>query len=119
MKNLAIAAVILWVLFQFGGMFLSSRDPASDAAFARLIEAPQRSIENPYYNGYFYLFGFTAAASSDPARAGYEIWVDETGDAHPQFAERRATRADLVYTLAADTTASLWDAEDPLTEFRK
>ncbi|HKT35074.1 MAG TPA: hypothetical protein VJR03_09600 [Nitrospira sp.] len=120
MKNLAIAVVILWAIFHFGGLLFSSEDHASEVAFARLMEAPQRSVENPYHNGYFYLFGFTAAASVDPAKAGYEIWVDETEDAgRLEFVERRATRADLAYTLAADTTASLWDAEDPLSEFRK
>ena len=119
MKHLVIAIVILWVLVHFGGIFFSSEDRASEAAFGRLIEAPQRSIENPYHNGYFYLFGLTAAASLDPAKTGYEIWVDETEDARgPEFTERRATRADLVYTLPAEIAASAWDADDPLSEFR-
>ena len=64
MKHLAIAAVILWAAFHFGGMFLSSDDRATDAALGRPIETPQRTIENPYRNGYFYLFGLTAAAKS-------------------------------------------------------
>ena len=84
------------------------------------IEPPQRSIENPYRNGYFYLFGLTAASSLDPAKTGYEIWVDETEDARrSDFPERRATRADLVYTLTLEATASSWDADDPLGEFRR
>ncbi|HET9605874.1 MAG TPA: hypothetical protein VFO87_02410 [Nitrospira sp.] len=120
MKHLAIAAVILWAAFHFGGMFFSSADRATEAAFSNLIEPPQRSIENPYRNGYFYLFGLTAASSLDPAKTGYEIWVDETEDARrSEFAERRATRADLVYTLTLEATASSWDADDPLAEFRK
>jgi hypothetical protein len=120
MKHLAIAAVILWAAFYFGGMFFLSADRATEAAFVRLIEAPLRSIENPYHNGYFYLFGLTAAASLDPAKTGYEIWVDETEDAQPvELSERRATRADLVYTLSSDMTSASWDADDPLTEFRK
>ena len=120
MKHLAIAAVLLWAAFHFGGMFFSSADRATEAAFTNLIEPPQRSIENPYRNGYFYLFGLTAASSLDPAKTGYEIWVDETEDARrSEFAERRATRADLVYTLTLEATASSWDADDPLAEFRK
>src|SRR6476659_1556404 len=120
MKHLAIAAVILWAAFHFGGMFFSSEDRATETAFSKLIEAPQRSIENPYRNGYFYLFGLTAASSLDPAKTGYEIWVDETEDARrAEFAERRATRADLVYTLTLEATASSWEADDPLGEFRK
>jgi len=120
MKHLAIAAVILWAAFYFGGMFFSSTDRAAESSFSKLIEAPQRSVENPYRNGYFYLFGLTAASSLDPAKTGYEIWVDETEDARrAEFAERRATRADLVYTLTLEATASSWEADDPLGQFRK
>ena len=120
MKHLAIAAVILWAAFHFGGMFFSSDDRATEAALGRLSEAPQRTIENPYRNGYFYLFGLTAAASLDAAKTGYEIWVDETKDArHAELAERRATRADLVYAVPLETTASSWESDDPLSEFRK
>ena len=120
MKHLAIAAILLWAAFQFGGMFFSSTDRATEAAFSSLVEPPQRSIENPYRNGYFYLFGLTAASSLDPAKTGYEIWVDETEDARrSEFAERRATRADLVYTLTLEATASSWKADDPLGQFRK
>jgi hypothetical protein len=71
MKHLAIAAVILWAVFHFGGMLLFSEDRATHEAYARLVEPPLRSVENPYYNGYFYLFGLTAAASLDPAKTGY------------------------------------------------
>lgn len=120
MKHLAIAAVILWAVFHFGGMLFFSEDRATEEAFARFLEAPLRSVENPYHNGYFYLFGLTAAASLDPAKTGYEIWVDETEDARPaDSTERRATRADLVYTLPSESTVSMWEADDPLTEFRK
>ncbi len=120
MKHLAIALVVLWAAIYVGGMLFSSQDRATEAAFVRLIEAPTRSIENPYRNGYFYLFGLTAAASADPAKTGYEIWVDETEDARrAELAERRATRADLVYMLAPETTSASWEADDPLTEFQK
>ena len=119
MKHLAIAAVILWAAFHFGGVFFSSDERATEGAFGRLIEAPQRSIENPYYNGYFYLFGLTAAASLDPAKTGYEIWIEETKDARrAEFIERKATRADLVFSLPPETIGSSWDADDPLNEFR-
>lgn len=119
MKHLAIAAVILWAAFHFGGVLFSSADRETATAFSRLVEAPQRSIENPYDNGYFYLFGLTAAASLDPAKTGYEIWVEETEDARrAEFAERRATKADFVLALP-ETTGAAWDAEDPLKEFQR
>src|SRR4026207_1381359 len=118
MKHLAIAATLLWAAFQFGGMFFFSADRATEAEFSHLVESPQRSIENPYANGYFYLFGLTAAASLDPAKTGYEIWVDDTDDARRDSGERGGHKADLVFTLP-ETTGPAWDADDPLTEFRK
>jgi hypothetical protein len=118
MKHLVIAIVMLWAALHFGGMFLSSRDRTPDTAFGRLIDAPQRAIQNPYRNGYFYLIGLTAASSLDPGKTGYEIWVEETEDAGRGAAnERKATRADLVFTLPPDTTSSVWEADDPLRAF--
>ena len=119
MKHLAIAVIILWAAFHFGGGLFFSDDRETASAFSRLVEAPRRSIENPYGNGYFYLFGLTAAASLDPAKTGYEIWVEETEDARrPEFAEHRATRADLVLTVP-DAMGTAWEAEDPLKDFQK
>jgi len=119
MKHLAIAAVILWAAIHFGGLYFSSDNRTTEAAFGHLIEPPQRSVDNPYYNGYFYLFGLTAAPSLDPAKTGYEIWVEETEDARrTDGGERRATRADLVLTLP-DTAGAAWEADDPLAEFQK
>jgi hypothetical protein len=119
MKHLAIALVILWAVIHVGGLLFSSDDRATEAAFSRLIEAPPRSIHNPYSNGYFYLFGLTAAASLDPAKTGYEIWVEDTEEGRrPEVGERRATRADLVLTLP-ETTGRAWEADDPLKEFQK
>ena len=78
MKHLAIAAVILWAAFHFGGMFFSSEDRATETAFSKLIEAPQRSIENPYRNGYFYLFGLTAAEAQKAVVAALRAVASET-----------------------------------------
>ena len=119
MKHLVIAIVILWAAFHFGGAFLSSDDRETAAAFGRLVEAPPRSLENPYSNGYFYLFGLTAAATLDPAKTGYEIWVEETEDARRgESAEQRATRADLVLAVP-EATGPGWEADEPLKEFQK
>jgi hypothetical protein len=120
MKHLALAAVILWAVFHFGGQLFSSEHGATEAAFGRLIQAPERSIANPYHNGYFYLFGLTAAGSLDPAKTGYEIWLEETEDRRQrEGSDRNATRADLAYSIPAETTAPSWEAEDPVSEFRK
>src|SRR4029078_12335096 len=78
MKHLAIALLIIWAAIHFGGQFFSVDDRPTEAALGRLAEAPPRTVYNPYYNGYFYLFGLTAAESLDPAKTGYEIWVEDT-----------------------------------------
>ena len=120
MKHLVIAIIILWAAFHFGGMFFSARDRSPDVAFGRLLDAPQRSIQNPYRNGYFYLMGLMAASSLDPGKTGYEIWVEETEDAGRGASDQqKATRADLVFTLSSDTTSSAWEADDPLLAFGK
>ena len=120
MKHLIIAAVALWALVQFAGMFWSSKDHFSDGTLATFLEAPQRSIDNPYHNGYFYLFGLTAAAPLDPAKTGYDIWVEESaesGRAGPD--DNRSSRADLTLTVSPELTAPAWESDEPLSEFRK
>jgi hypothetical protein len=119
MKHVIIAAVALWALFQLTGMFWSSKDTLPGGGFARLTEAPQRSINNPYHNGYFYLFGLTAAAPLDPAKAGYEIWVEEfDGSRHAGFVENRPGRAELSFTTSPELSSLAWESDEPLTEFR-
>ena len=120
MKHLIIAAIVIWVLFQFGGMFWSSKDHVADGTFARFLEAPQRSIANPYHNGYFYLFGLTTAAPLDPAKTGYEIWVGETEEGRRVDLDlRQANRMDLAFALSGEPIRPAWEGDDPLDEFRK
>jgi hypothetical protein len=120
MKHLIIAAVVLWILFHFAGIFWSSKDYLPDGTLAKFLEAPRRSIVNPYHNGYFYLFGLTAAAPLDPAKTGYEIWVEESSEsrrAGPN--ENRSSRSDLTLAVSPELTAPVWDTDEPLSHFRK
>jgi len=120
MKHLTIVAIVLWFLFQLGRMFWSSNDQGLDEAFSKFLDVPQRSVANPYHNGYFYLLGLTAAAPFDPARIGYEIWVEESKEARrSEPDESRTNRSDLVYTLSPEPARPEWEADDPLNEFRK
>ena len=120
MKHLTIVAIVLWFLFQLGRMLWSSNDQGLDEAFSKFLDAPQRSVANPYHNGYFYLLGLTAAAPLDPARLGYEIWVEESKEARrSEPDESRANRSDLAYTLSPEPARPEWEADDPLNEFRK
>jgi len=120
MKHLIIAAVVVWILLQIGGMLWSAKDHGADGAFARFLDAPQRSIENPYHNGYFYLFGLTGAAPLDPAKAGYEIWMEQAKEwRQGELDESRASRSPLALTLSPEPGRTAWEADDPLEEFRK
>lgn len=117
MKQLLITAVVVWVLFQLGGLFWSSKDQGTDGPFATFVELPPQRIANPYHNGYFYLFGLTTAAPLDPAKTGYEIWVGEIDDG--RRSERDLPKLDLAFALSAEPIKPAWDADDPLEEFRK
>src|SRR5688500_3476241 len=119
MKHVVIAIVVLWAAVQLGGMLMSSSHRAADAAYDRLLDPPLRSIQSPYRNGYFYLFGLTAGSPLDPAKIGYEIWVEETEGVGRAENHRRGNRADLVYALAPEITNTVWTADHPLNEFRK
>jgi hypothetical protein len=120
MKHLAIAAIGFWILFQLGRMLWSSNDHGFDEAFANFLDAPRRSIENPYHNGYFYLFGLTAAAPLDPAKTGYEIWVEESEEGRRNEPdESRANRSNLAFALSPESETPAWEDDDPLNEFRK
>src|SRR5690242_338062 len=116
MKHLTITAIVLWFLFQLGRMLWSSNDHGLDEAFSKFLDAPQRSVGNPYHNGYFYLLGLTAAAPLDPARIGYEIWVEESKEGRSEPDGSSANRSDLPYTLSPEPAKPAWETDDPLNE---
>jgi len=120
MKHLIMAAVALWALFQLAGLFWSFKDRFPEGSFAELLEPPQQSIENPYQNGYYYLFGLTTAGPLDPTKAGYEMWVVGIERLRgPGRNENGPSRLKEAQTLSAVLTSQTWEADDPLNEFRK
>ena len=120
MKHLIIAAATVWAVVHFGSMLFLSKDHAPDDAFGDLLQAPQRVIHNPYKNGYFYLFGLTAAATLDPAKTGYEIWIEASEDARRGASDdSKGNRGNLAFTVSLEPTIRAWESDDPLTEFRK
>jgi hypothetical protein len=76
MKHLIIGIVVLFALFELSSLIWSSTGQPPSAIFTRLLEPPQYRLTNPYENGYFYLLGFAAATSLDPAKVGHEIWLE-------------------------------------------
>jgi hypothetical protein len=117
MKVVIIAAIATWVLFLVFGIILPPRDHRPGGKIGKLLEQPHRSIENPYRNGYFYLFGLTAPASLDPAKAGYEVWVEESRGAGRE--KEDLSRADLSLTVLPSAISTGWKTDDPLSEFQK
>lgn len=119
-KRFLIAAGVLVVLLQLGGLMWSSYDHAAKGVFAKLLEPPPRTISNPYDNGYFYLFGLTSAAAFDPAKTGYEIWVEESGVPHPtSTATLKSSRSRLSLDISLESTAESWNATDPFVVSQK
>ncbi|WP_455246000.1 hypothetical protein [Petrachloros mirabilis] len=120
MKHLLIAAAILFILFQLGGLLWLSNNHGNTETFARLLDPPPRSIQNPYQNGYFYLFGLTTAPLLDPAKTGYEIWVEESGDFDRESHEgSKSSRAKLDLGDSLESAAEIWNLPDPLLAFKK
>lgn len=120
MKHLLIAAAALLILFQLGGLLWLSNNDIKTDSFARLLEPPPRSIQNPYRNGYFYLFGLTTSPSLDPAKTGYEIWVEESGYSTLESLHRsKSSRSKLSLSDSVDSADEIWNAPDPLVEFEK
>jgi hypothetical protein len=76
MKRLIISIIVIFVLFQILSLVWSSKGQSPSATFTRLLEPPQYRLINPYENGYYFLLGFTADVSLDPAKVGHEMWLE-------------------------------------------
>ena len=119
MKHLIIGLVILWALFQLSGLIWSSNGQSPSATFTRLLEPPQYHLTSPYDNGYYYLLGFAADSSLDPAKVGYEIWLETTAAQGVNgFNYSKAGRSDLQIELPMEQIIPSWVSENPVNEFR-
>jgi len=119
MKHLMIALAILWILFQVTSLIGLSNNASGVTPLAHLAEPPVVRLTDPYHNAYFYLLGLASAATLDPARVGYEIWVEgrETSDGR-RFDYDKPGRLDLQVSLPLGQAFPLWDAGDPASVFR-
>jgi len=120
MKHLIIGLVLIWAIFQLSSFIWSSKGQSPSPLFTRLLESPQYRLTNPYENGYFYLLGFAAEASLDPAKVGHEMWLEITA-AHgsSEFDYAKPGRSDLQIQLPIEQILPSWNSENPLSEFRK
>lgn len=119
MKHLIISVVILWAFFQISNLIWSSKGHPPSAAFTRLLEPPQHRLVDPYENGYFYLLGFAAAASLDPAKVGHEMWLETTATPGAgEFNYNKPGRSELQIQLPMEQVIPSWNSENPVSEFR-
>ena len=119
MKHLIISVVVLWALFQISSLIWSSKGQPPSATFTRLLEPPQHRLVDPYENGYFYLLGFAAAASLDPAKVGHEIWLETTAaQSAREFDYDKPGRSELQIQLPVEEVLPSWNSENPMSEFR-
>jgi hypothetical protein len=119
MKHLIIGIVIFWVLFQLSSLIWSSKGQPPSPTFTQLLEPPQHRLIGPNENGYFYLLGFAAAASLDPAKVGHEIWLETSAaPGAGSFNYDKPGRSELQTQLPMEQILPSWSSENPVSEFR-
>ena len=119
MKHLIIGIVVLFVLFELSSLIWSSKGQPPSATFTRLLEPPQYRLTNPYENGYFYLLGFAAAASLDPAKVGHEMWLEtNAAPGAREFNYDMPGRLELQTQFPVEKILPSWNSENPANEFR-
>jgi hypothetical protein len=119
MKNLIISIVILWAFFQLSSLIWSSKGQSPSATFTRLLEPPQHRLLDPYANGYYYLLGFAADTSLDPAKVGHEMWLETTSaPGAREFNYDKPGRSELQIELPMEQALPSWNSENPVSEFR-
>ena len=119
MKHLIIGIVILWAFFQVSSLIWSSKGQPPSATFTRLLEPPPHHLVAPYENGYFYLLGFAAATSLDPAKVGHEIWLEtNAAPGASAFNYDKPGRSELQIQLPVEEVLPSWNSKNPMSEFR-
>jgi len=119
MKHAIIIIVVIWAFFQLSSLIWSSKGQPPSATFTRLLEPPQHRLATPYENGYFYLLGFAADASLDPAKVGHEMWLENIATpGASDFNYDMPGRSALQIQLPMEQTVPSWSSKNPGSEFR-
>ena len=119
MKHLIISVVIIWAFFQISSLIWSSKGQPPSATFTRLLEPPQHRLLDPYQNGYYYLLGFAAADSLDPAKVGHQMWLETTAaPGTSEFNYDKPGRSELQIELPMEQVLPSWNSQNPVREFR-
>jgi hypothetical protein len=119
MKHLIISIVAIWAFFQISSFIWSSKGQSPSATLTQLLEPPQYRLTNPYGNGYYYLLGFAADDSLDPAKVGHEMWLETTPTpGASEFNYDKPGRSELQIQLPMEQILPSWNSQNPTSEFR-
>ncbi len=120
MKHLLLTVVALFALYQLFGWIGSLKTGEQEQRLARMVESPPHAITDPFRNGYFHLMGFIASPSLDPAKVGYEIWVETSASSETfRYDYEKPGRADLHIPLSLAQATPWWSSDDPFHSFRQ
>ena len=119
MKRLIPSIVIIWAFFQLSSFMWTSKGQPPSATLTRLLEPPQHRLVDPNENGYFYLLGFAAADSLDPAKVGHDMWLETVAAPDTsEFNYDKPGRLELHIELPMEQVVPSWNSENPVIEFR-
>jgi hypothetical protein len=118
MKHLIISIIVIWAFFQLSSLIWSSKGQPPSPTFTRLLEPQQHRSVSPDKNGYFYLVGFAADASLDPAKVGHEIWLETTTPSVSEFNYGKPGRSGMQIQTPLEQVIPAWNSENPVSEFR-
>ena len=119
MKYLIVVLLAVWGFVQLTTFFFNPKSDPTSATLIQFAEAPTHRLSDPYRNGYFYLLGLLAASSQDPAKVGYDMWVENReASRRDSFNYAKAGRAEYRLQPTSTNMLAAWEAEDPLEAFR-
>jgi hypothetical protein len=119
MKRLIIGIIVLWTVFALSSLIWSSKGQPPSETFTRLLESPPHRLTSPYENGYYYLLGFAADTSHDPAKVGYEMWLETAATRRAShFDYDKSGRSDLQIQLTMEQIMAPWNSEGSTGEFK-
>jgi len=95
LRHIVLASLLLVGLDLARTIWFSQGDVPSETYHA-LLTPPPRTIQDPKENAYLFLLGFSAGASADPMRVGYDMWLEADSDrGHRPFDYSKESRLEL------------------------
>ncbi len=119
MKYVIFVLLAVWGFVQLTALVWSPKSDSSGSPLAQFALAPAHRLNDPYRNGYFYLLGLLAAPSHDPAKVGYDMWVETRESSQAEsFDYSKAGRSELRIEPTPANVIPLWETSDPLESIR-